>query len=82
MKPQELVLIGRPGCHLCDDMRAVVEAVAQPLGFALREVDLTQDPELEARHAFEIPVLLRGERELCRHRVTAGELRAALRAAG
>jgi hypothetical protein len=77
-----LVLVGRPGCHLCDEMRAVVEAVALPLGFTLHEVDLTQDPELEARYAFEIPVLRIGERELCRHRVTADELRSVLRDAG
>lgn len=59
-------------------MRAVVEAVALPLGFTLSEVDLTHDPELEARYAFEIPVLRQGERELCRHRVTPAELRACL----
>lgn len=79
MSREPLLLIGRPGCHLCDDMRAVVEAVALPLGFTLREVDLTARPELEARYAFEIPVLLLGRRKLCRHRVTPEELREALR---
>jgi hypothetical protein len=81
LKRDELVLIGRPGCHLCDDMRAVVEAVALPLGFALREVDLGHDPDLEARYAFEIPVLRLGERDVCRHRVGPEELRALLREA-
>lgn len=78
MSPSPLVLVGRPGCHLCDEMRAVVLAVAGPLGLALQEVDVADDPELERRYIFEIPVLMRDGRELARHRVDEATLRALL----
>lgn len=74
-----LVLLGQPGCHLCHDMRAVVDAVAAPLGFAVEERDV-RDRDEWARYLLEIPVLLCGGREVARHRTTADDLRRALRA--
>jgi len=59
-------------------MRAVVEAVAPEFGLALVERDLRDDPELERRYLFEIPVLLLGTAEVARHRTTPGELRSRL----
>jgi hypothetical protein len=44
--------------------------------------DVTKDPALEARYIFEIPVLLFGEQELCRHRTTEEALQKALGALG
>ncbi|PWC03702.1 glutaredoxin family protein [Agromyces badenianii] len=60
-----LTLIGKPGCHLCDDAREVVQAVLAELELtdalpriALDEVSILDDDELRARYAEEIPVLL------------------------
>jgi hypothetical protein len=75
-----LTLVGKPDCHLCHELRAVVAAVAGPE--AVVEVDLRDDPALERRYLFEIPVLLWGDVEVVRHRATAGELRARLAALG
>ena len=36
----EVVLYGRPGCHLCDDARAVLERMRAELPFALVERDI------------------------------------------
>jgi uncharacterized protein (UPF0248 family) len=63
-------------------MRAVVERVRSEVGARLEEKDVRDDPALEARYVFEIPVLLLGEREIARHRVTENELRRLLREAG
>jgi len=63
-------------------MRAIVEHALPALGARLEERDITQDPELERRYAFDIPVLLFEGREVARHRITADELRPRLRAAG
>ena len=46
----------RPGCHLCDDARAVVQRVCASVGEQFAEVDITTDPELERRFRDEIPV--------------------------
>ena len=52
-----LTLYGKPGCHLCDDARAVVREALAGRDVALREVDVTLDPALERRYGERIPVL-------------------------
>jgi hypothetical protein len=59
----ELTLIGKPGCHLCDDARGVNRGVLDELGEAgpavtLGEVSILDDPELFDRYVEEIPVVL------------------------
>jgi hypothetical protein len=74
-----LVLVGKPGCHLCEAMRDVVGPVAAELGLRLDERDVRADPELDALYGRDIPVLLLAGREVARHRVTAEDLRGRLR---
>ena len=52
-----VTLFGKPGCHLCDDARAVVERVSAQRSFDLREVDVTLDPVLYREYGERIPVL-------------------------
>jgi hypothetical protein len=57
-----VTLYGKPGCHLCDDAREVVERVRAERPFELREVDVTLDPALHREYGERIPVLaLNGE---------------------
>ena len=67
MPPRDirLTLIGKPGCHLCDDAREVVQAVMSEIEATdasrrveLAEVSILDDEALRARYAEEIPVLL------------------------
>lgn len=60
-----LTLIGKPGCHLCDDAREVVHGVMTELEatdasrrIELDEVSILDDDALRAKYAEEIPVLL------------------------
>jgi len=39
--PVRIDLLGRPGCHLCDDARVVVSRVADELGVGWEERDIT-----------------------------------------
>ncbi|SEJ13161.1 glutaredoxin family protein [Demequina mangrovi] len=55
--PARVLLLGRAGCHLCDDARAVVEAVCGERGEAWEEVDIDTDADLKARYGDEIPVV-------------------------
>jgi thiol-disulfide isomerase/thioredoxin len=80
--PAPLVLLGKPDCGLCDKLREVALPVARELGLALVERDVRDDPELERRYLFEIPVLLYRGEEVVRHRVTAADLRLRLLALG
>ena len=52
-----VTLYGKPGCHLCDDARAVVERVRTEHPFELREVDVSLDPVLFREYGERIPVL-------------------------
>jgi thiol-disulfide isomerase/thioredoxin len=69
-----LTLYSRPGCHLCDDMKAVVERVAQSVPLTIEVVDITTDPALEARFGLEIPVLLIEGKRAAKYRVSEDEL--------
>jgi hypothetical protein len=62
---RELTLIGKPGCHLCDDAREVVAAVREELTatpgapeIRFEERSILDDAALAERYAEEIPVVL------------------------
>lgn len=74
-----LTLYSRPGCHLCDEMKAVVARVAGAIPLSLQEIDISTDPTLEARYGLEIPVLLVDGKKAAKHRVTEAELTRILR---
>ena len=63
----DLVLYGRPGCHLCEAMEAELAPHLQIIGLSLRQIDISGQPELEARYGLDIPVLACGGQEICRH---------------
>jgi hypothetical protein len=56
--PARITLVGRPGCHLCDDAREVVRRVADDTGAGWAELSVDDDPELLARYAEQVPVVL------------------------
>jgi glutaredoxin len=55
--PVDVVIYGAPDCALCDEAKAILEPAAVRLGFRLRAIDITSDPELEQRHRASIPVV-------------------------
>jgi glutaredoxin len=69
-----LVLYGRPGCHLCDEARAVLERIGHPFD----EVDIEADDELLARYLERIPVIALDGTELSDFFVDEVELRSRL----
>lgn len=69
-----LTLYSRPGCHLCDDMKAVIARVARTVPLTLTEVDISTDPGLDSRYGMEIPVLCVDGKKAAKHRVTEAEL--------
>jgi hypothetical protein len=73
-----VVLIGKPGCHLCDTARAVVESVTADLGVDWQERSILDDPELFDRYQEQIPVVLVDGEPHDFWRVDERRLRAAL----
>jgi glutaredoxin len=70
-----LTLYSRPGCHLCEEMKAVVQSVGLSIPLSLQEVDISTDEALEARYGLEIPVLLVEGKKAAKYRIGEGELR-------
>ena len=70
-----LALYNRPGCHLCEEMKAVMEPVLREFGCTLEEIDISGQADLEARFGLEIPVLCVNGRKAFKYRVTGLELR-------
>jgi glutaredoxin len=70
----------RPGCHLCDLAREVVERVCTDLGERYDEVSVDDDPQLQERFGEEVPVTFVDGRQHDFWRVDESRLRAALEA--
>ncbi|KGN38176.1 glutaredoxin family protein [Knoellia subterranea] len=73
-----VTLIGKPGCHLCDDARAIIARVTEELGESFVEKSILDDPDLLSKYAEEIPVTLVDGRQHDYWRVNPDRLRAAL----
>lgn len=72
-RPQ-LLLLSRPGCHLCEEFREALEA-AFPGRFDLREVSVDVRPDWHSRFGAKIPVLLARDGALiCESFFDAGKL--------
>ncbi|GAA4182755.1 glutaredoxin family protein [Gryllotalpicola kribbensis] len=64
--PHRITFYSKPGCHLCDDARKVVDDVvarvqasdARDRDLQVDEIDILGDPALQARYGEEIPVVL------------------------
>lgn len=85
-----LTLIGKPGCHLCEDAELVVREVIeefleaysnQPsIQVSLNELNILEDEALAMRYSEEIPVLQIEGKTHAYWRIDPARLRAALEA--
>jgi glutaredoxin len=74
-----VVLLGKPGCHLCDDARAVVaDVLGEFPAVTFEEKSILDDPVLLDRYVEEIPVVLIDDRVHTIWRVDPDRLRKAL----
>jgi len=75
-------LIGKPGCHLCDDAReTITQVIAElPTEFSveLSERSILDDEQLHSKYRDEIPVVLINDRVHTIWRVDPARLSAAL----
>ena len=75
-------LLSRTYCHLCDEMEAAVRPLIGASALRVVDVDAPEHAALEARYGEAVPVLFAGapedRRELCRYRLDAAAVAAAL----
>lgn len=70
-----VVVYSRPGCHLCEEAKKVIEASGYRGEYTLEEINIESDAELLRRYRYDIPVITINGKEAFRHRVTADEFR-------
>ncbi|WP_226657066.1 glutaredoxin family protein [Leifsonia sp. LS1] len=83
MSAVTLTLIGKPGCHLCDDARDVIRTVVDELPDGapvvdVEELSILDDAVLHEKYVEEIPVVLVAGRMHTYWRVDPARLRTAI----
>jgi len=71
----QVVLYGKPGCHLCEDAYTVLRKVQQEQAFQLTLIDIQRDPDLFARFSSAIPVIEIDGRHFCQYHVDEARFR-------
>jgi len=74
-----VTLYTRPGCHLCEEAKALIEPMLGEFGATLREVNIDADAALRERYGMDIPVIFIGARKAAKHRVDVDQFRRQLR---
>jgi glutaredoxin len=82
MTVPRITLFARPGCHLCDDAREVIRRVAEDLGVAWEERDITQSAADQREYWEKIPVTFVDGVQHDFWRVSEDRLRRALSSSG
>lgn len=72
----ELTLLGTADCSLCETFSLALQqwADAQRRPVRIESIDICDDPELETRYGWHIPVLLAGDQLLCSGHFDAASL--------
>lgn len=73
-----VTLVGKPGCHLCEDARAIVARICAEAGLAWEERSVLDDPALMDAYAEAIPVVLVDGQVAGQWHLDEGRLRARL----
>jgi glutaredoxin len=70
-----VILYSKPGCHLCEVMKAEIAKANCADLYRLEEINIESDPALLARYRNEIPVLVIDGSEVFKHRLSAEAFR-------
>lgn len=73
-EPILIEIYSRPGCHLCDQARAVIEDFRRIYSMTFRTVNVETSADLEKRYGTDIPIVFLNGEEAFRHRVDRSEL--------
>ena len=79
IKRATVTIYTRPGCHLCDEAKAAIEASGCTGEYSLEEINIDEDPALRERYGYDIPVIFINGVKVFKHRVDSGEFKRKLR---
>jgi glutaredoxin len=70
-----VIIYSRPGCHLCEEAKAIIRAAGCDDEFVLEEVNIDEDANLRDSFQFDIPVIFINGVKVFKHRVDARKFR-------
>jgi len=72
--PIHVEIYTRPGCHLCDEAKVVIDRVRLRFPFAFHIINIETDPDLEETYREQIPVVLINGNKAFKYHVDEREL--------
>ena len=79
MYKPHVIVYSRPGCHLCDEAKAVMQNAGCSDRFTLEEINIESDEELLRKYKYDIPIVTIDGLEAFRHRVNVDEFRKSIK---
>jgi len=70
----QIDIYSRPGCHLCDEAKDFIDRVRKRHAFAVRVINIEEDPALESAYGTEIPVVFINGSKAFKYHVDEREL--------
>ena len=65
----QVTIYSKPGCHLCEEVEAMIRQVQRRRPFELEIRDILDDPSELERYQYAIPVITLNGREIARYRL-------------
>ena len=75
MPTRHIIIYSRPGCHLCEEAKAVIQGAGCSDRFTLEEINIESDEGLLRKYKYDIPVILIDGVEAFRHRVDVNQFK-------
>jgi glutaredoxin len=70
----QIDIYSRPGCHLCDEAKDIIDRVRKRHAFAVRVINIEENPALESAYGTEIPVVFINGSKAFKYHVDEREL--------
>ncbi len=72
--PHQVTFYTKAGCHLCENVRDMLDEIATQKTYELTEIDIRRDPELFEIYRYRIPVVMLNETLVAEGRIEYNEL--------
>ncbi|HZM90217.1 MAG TPA: glutaredoxin family protein [Blastocatellia bacterium] len=79
MNKSTVTIYSRPGCHLCEEAKAAIEASGCTGEYSLNEINIDLDARLRDQYGHDIPVIFIDGVKVFKHRVDPAEFKRKLR---
>lgn len=74
-KKIRIEIYSKPGCHLCDEAKNVLEEAKKRFNLEIKEVNIEEIEELFEKYQYDIPVIWVNGRKAFKHKIDTVQLR-------